>query len=333
MFVLHSYALAVIFCFISMLCWGSWANTQKMTGKNWRFELFYWDYVFGVFLLAAAGALTVGMTGTEGRSFFGDISQASSRNIGSAMLGGLIFNAGNISLVAAIDIAGMAVAFPIGVGLSLALGVVLNYVATPVGNAPILFSGVGLIMAAIILDAVAYRRVPGQVRAVTTKGLVLSLAVGFLLAFSYRFTAGSMATNLTEPEAGTLGPYSALFFMSLGVLASNFIFNTIIMKKPFVGEPVHLSRYFEGRGRDHLLGLFGGVIWSFGMLTNLVASGQAGFPISYGLGQGATMVAALWGVFIWKEFKGAPGGTDRLLTLMFLGYVAGLVLIIVARVV
>lgn len=331
MFVLHSYPLAVIFCFISMFCWGSWANTQKMTDKRWRFELFYWDYVFGVVLLSIIGALTLGSSGSEGRSFIEDVKQADTRNILSAVLGGVIFNAGNILLVAAIDIAGMAVAFPVGVGLSLVLGVILNYIATPLGNPLLLFGGVAFITAAIILDSVAYRRVPSQTKAITKKGLLMSVAVGFLLAFSYRFTASSMSTDLVNLEAGKLGPYAALFFMSMGLLISNLLFNTIIMKRPFVGESVSFSEYFKGELRTHSLGLLGGTIWGVGMLFNLIASGQAGFPISYGLGQGATMVAALWGVFVWKEFKEAPN-TNSLISLMFLAYIAGLVLIIAARI-
>lgn len=332
MFVLHSYLLAVVFCFISMCCWGSWANTQKMVDKRWRFELFYWDFVFGVVLLSAIGALTLGSNGSEGRGFLEDIRQADVRNVLSAVAGGVIFNAGNILLVAAIAIAGMAVAFPVGVGLSLVLGVILNYVATPLGDPILLFGGVALIAAAIILDSIVYRRVPSQIKGITKKGLIMSVAVGFLLAFSYRFTAGSMSTNLVNLEAGKLGPYAALFFMSMGLLLSNLVFNTIIMKKPFVGEPVSLSEYFKGNFRSHALGLFGGIIWGVGMLFNLIASGQAGFPISYGLGQGATMVAAFWGVFIWKEFKEAPN-TSTLISFMFLAYIGGLVLIIASRIV
>jgi glucose uptake protein len=315
-----------------MCCWGSWANTQKLADKRWRFELFYWDFVFGVVLLAAVGAFTLGSNGSEGRSFIEDLRQADISNILSALTGGVIFNAGNILLVAAIAIAGMAVAFPVGVGLSLVLGVILNYVATPLGDPVLLFVGVGLITAAIILDSIAYRRVPSQIKGITRKGIILSVAVGFLLAFSYRFTAGSMSTDLVTLERGKLGPYAALFFMSMGLLVSNLLFNTLLMKKPFVGEPVALSEYFKGDMRSHAFGLFGGVIWGIGMLFNLIAAGQAGFPISYGLGQGATMVAAFWGVFIWKEFKDAPN-TGTLISLMFLAYIAGLGLIIASRIV
>jgi len=331
MFVLDSYAWAVVFCVITMLCWGSWANTQKLAGRAWRFELFYWDYVLGVFLLSVIMAFTLGSFGESGRSFLLDVSQAHFGNLVSAFVGGIIFNIANILLVAAIAIAGMAVAFPVGIGLALVLGVIVNYVGSPVGNPVILFIGVGLVAMAIVLDAAAYRKLPSQSRGVTTKGLVLSVLCGVLMGFFYRFVAESMSTDFQNLEPGKLGPYSAVFFFSLGLLASNFVLNPIIMKKPFVGDPVAMSEYFKGGLALHSIGVLGGLIWGVGMMFSIIASGQAGFAISYGLGQGATMVAALWGVFIWKEFKEASGSTGLLLALMFLGYLAGLALIIAAR--
>ncbi len=331
MFVLDSYAWAVVFCVITMLCWGSWANTQKLAGRAWRFELFYWDYVLGVFLLSVIMAFTLGSFGDSGRSFLQDVSQADSRNLVSAFVGGIIFNIANILLVAAIAIAGMSVAFPVGIGLALVIGVLVNYVGSPVGNPAILFIGVGLVTMAILLDAAAYRKLPSQSRGVTTKGLVLSVLCGVLMGFFYRFVADSMSADFRNLAPGKLGPYSAVFFFSLGLLVSNFVLNPIIMKKPFVGKPVPMSEYFKGGAGLHSIGILGGLIWGVGMTFSIIASGQAGFAISYGLGQGATMVAALWGVFIWKEFKEAPGSTRPLLTLMFLGYLAGLALIIAAR--
>jgi glucose uptake protein len=333
MFILDSYAWAVVFCIVTMLCWGSWANTQKLAGRAWRFELFYWDYVFGVVLLSVLMALTLGSFGGAGRTFFEDVAQADFENIRSAFIGGVVFNLANILLVAAIAIAGMAVAFPVGIGLALVLGVLINYFATPVGNPVILFLGVGLVAVAIVLDAAAYGKLPSQGRGITTKGLVLSVLCGILMGFFYRFVASSMSTEFENLEPGKLGPYSAVFFFSLGLLASNLILNPIIMRKPFVGDPVPLSDYFKGGPKLHLIGIVGGVIWGIGMMFNIIASGQAGFAISYGLGQGATMIAAFWGVFVWKEFQNAPPPTGLLLALMFIGYLTGLALIILARVV
>lgn len=331
MFVLQSYPWAVVFCVITMLCWGSWANTQKLARKGWRFELFYWDYTLGVLLLTLILGVTLGSYGAAGRSFLADLAQASHSSIYSALLGGAIFNLANILLVAAIDIAGMSVAFPVGIGLALVLGVVVNYVEHPVGNAAFLFAGVALVAVAIILDAVAYRRIPGTAAGVSTKGLVLSVACGILMGFFYRFVAASMYPDFTQPEPGKLGPYAAVFLFSVGIFLSNFVLNTFIMKKPFVGTPVSFTDYFKGGLRAHLTGILGGIIWGIGMSLSIIASGRAGFAISYGLGQGATMVAALWGVFIWKEFRSAPEGTSRLLAAMFVCFLAGLSLIIFAR--
>ncbi|MBN2581378.1 MAG: hypothetical protein JXB10_20520 [Pirellulales bacterium] len=333
MFVLDSYAPAVVFCIITMFCWGSWANTQKLAGKTWRFELFYWDYVLGVFLMSVIFAVSIGSMGSAGRGFWADLSQADSRNIGSALLGGVIFNVANILLVAAIDIAGMAVAFPVGIGLALVLGVVVNYVADPSGNPIWLFLGVALVAVAIVLDAAAYRRLPGAHKGGGMKGLVLSLLCGILMGFFYRFVAAAMPKpdDFALMPAGKLSPYSAMFFFSLGILLSNFLVNTIIMRKPFSGVPLPFSAYFRGTLRDHLWGVVGGMIWAVGMMFSIIAAGKAGFAVSYGLGQGATMVAAFWGVFIWREFRQAPKGTNPLIALMFAGYVVGLGLIIIAK--
>lgn len=331
MFILQSYFPAVIFCFITMLCWGSWANTQKLSRKEWRFELFYWDYVIGVLLLSVLLAITLGSIGTSGRPFFQDIRQAEFSNIVSAMIGGTIFNVANILLVAAIAIAGMAVAFPVGIGMALVLGVIINYIATPVGNPFILFSGVSLVVIAIIIDAAAYKKLPNQVKGASTKGLVLSVLCGVLMGFFYRFVASSMSTDFVTLETGKLGPYSAVCFFSVGVFLSNFIVNTIVMKRPFIGHPVSISHYFKGGLRIHSYGMLGGIIWCVGMSFSIIASGQAGFAISYGLGQGATMIAAIWGVFVWKEFKNAPTGTNKLIASMFFCFVSGLSLIIIAR--
>ena len=328
MFVLQRYAVAVVFCVITMFCWGSWANTQKLAGETWRFELFYWDYVFGVMLMALIFAFTIGSFGRGGRSFLADVRQAKLPHLGSALLGGVIFNAANILLVAAIAIAGMAVAFPVGIGLALVLGVLVNYLKMPKGNPKLLFTGVALIAAAIILCAMAYRLLPDQAADGGTKGLVLALLCGVLMGYFYRFVAASMSKDFVDMEAGKLSPYTAMVFFSLGILLSNFVFNTAIMIKPFTGDPVALTAYFEGTFQDHLWGILGGMIWAVGMTFSIIAFGVAGPAISYGLGQGATLVAALWGVFIWREFQNAPPSATPLIVLMFIGYVVGLGLII-----
>lgn len=329
MFIVENYALAVIFCFITMLCWGSWANTQKLAGKTWRFELFYWDYVIGILVFSLVSALTLGSVGDQGRSFLADLSQASSSNIGSAFLGGIIFNAANILLSAAIAIAGMAVAFPIGIGIALVLGVVINYIGAERGDPMLLFAGVVLVALAIVLNAVAFSKSSKGNKQVSSKGIWLSLVAGVMMSFFYRFIAASMdIDNFVDPAAGKMTPYTAVFIFSCGIFVSNFLFNTILMKKPIEGAPTGYAAYFKGKLSTHMVGVLGGLIWGLGNSFNLIAAGQAGPAISYGLGQGATLIAALWGVFIWKEFKNAPKGTNALLLSMFIFFITGLVLII-----
>jgi len=335
MVTVESYAVAVVMCVITMLCWGSWANTQKLASKEWRFQLFYWDYCIGVLLLTVIFALTLGSMGSAGRTFFADLSQAGGKYIGYALLGGVVFNIANILLVAAIDIAGLAVAFPVGIGIALVEGVIINHMRDPKGNPKLLFLGVAGIVVAILIDAYAYKKLPAQGQKTSGKGIAISVVAGVLMGLFFYLVAASMPPlkAIDAPEhAGKLIPYSALVFFSLGLFLSSFVFNTIVMAKPFVGEPVPFADYFKkGNARLHAVGIAGGIIWSIGMSFAIIAGDSAGYAISYGLGQGATMIAAFWGVFIWREFKGAPKGTNPLLALMFLSYIVGLSLIVYAN--
>lgn len=332
MFIVSNYALAVSFCIVTMLCWGSWSNTQKLAGKTWGHALFYWDYVIGIFLFSIISAFTLGSFGEEGRSFLTDLGQADFGNIGSAIFGGAIFNAANLLLTAAIALAGMSVAFPVGIGLALVLGVIINFIFSSKGDAFLLFSGVGFVIIAIIANAIAYKKMSGTQHAKdATKGIVLALIGGLLMSLFYYFVAASMdLNNFSNPEAGKMTPYTAMFIFSCGVLLSNFVFNTYVMRRPFHGLPVTYSDFFKGKIKIHCVGIIGGCIWGLGNAFNLIAAGTAGAAISYGLGQGATLVAALWGVFIWKEFRGAGKSTHYLLTAMFFFFVLGLGLIIAA---
>lgn len=331
MFIVNSYSLAIVFCVITMLCWGSWGNTQKLASRTWRYEFFYWDYVLGVLLFSILSAFTLGSFGAEGRSFLSDLAQADVFNIGSAFLGGVIFNASNILLSAAIAICGMSVAFPVGVGLALVLGVLINYFGAAKGEPMYIFVGVALITVAIILNGLAYKKALVGSKKVSGKGLFISVAAGVIMAFFYRFVAVSMdLDNFANPAAGKLTPYTAVFIFALGVFASNFLFNTIAMKKPVEGDPVSISGYFKGDMKTHLVGVLGGVIWCIGQSFSLIASGKAGAAISYGLGQGATLVSALWGILIWHEFKGAPKSSDYLNLGMFILFVIGLGFLIYA---
>ena len=331
MFIVQSYPLAIFFCFVTMLCWGSWGNTQKLAAKTWRYELFYWDYVIGLLLFSLLSAFTLGSFGTEGRSFLDDLMQADGRNLFSAFLGGVVFNASNILLAAAVALCGMSVAFPVGVGLALVLGVLINYFGAAKGDPLFIFLGVALIAAAIVMNGLAYRMARTGKRKLTAKGLLISVAAGTIMAFFYRFVASSMdLDSFTAPAAGKMTPYTAVVVFAAGVFVSNFLFNTIAMKCPVEGTPVRPSEYFGGTFRTHLVGMLGGAIWCLGESFSMIASGKAGAAISYGLGQGATLVSALWGILIWKEFRGAPGASVICNAGMFVLFLAGLGLLIYA---
>ncbi|WP_332920439.1 multidrug DMT transporter permease [Persicobacter psychrovividus] len=332
MIVPSSYLISVLLCVITMFCWGSWANTQKLVSKSWPFPLFYWDYALGILILTFLSGMTFGSYGEVGRSFLSDLQQGDLSSFVSAFIGGVVFNLANLLIVAAISLAGMAVAFPVGIGIALVLGVIINYMAAPVGNATVLFTGVAMVTVAIILDAVAYGKLPNQKAGSMKKGLLLSVFGGVLMGFFFRFVAASVSNDFVNPTAGLFTPYSAVFIFSIGVFVSNFLWNSWFMYKPIDGEKSRYSEYFSlGSSRIHLIGILGGVIWAIGMGLSMIASEKAGFAISYGLGQGATMVAAAWGVFIWKEFKGAPKGVNLYIFLMFAFFISGLALIIASR--
>lgn len=331
MFIVNSYLLAVVFCFVTMICWGSWGNTQKLASRNWRYELYYWDYVIGMLIFSLLIAFTMGSFGSEGRHFVDDLAQADWKNVWSIILGGVIFNASNILLSASTSIAGMAVAFPLGVGISMALGTIVNYIGAPQGNPVILFAGVALVVIAVICNGVASGKMQGKANDGARKGILLAFVAGILMSFFYRFVAAAMdLDNFAAPAAGKVTPYTAIVIFSAGVFLSNFIFNTLVMKKPFIGEPLSYKEYFKGDFKTHLVGILGGSIWCLGTAFSYIASGKAGAAVSYALGQGAPMIAAIWGVFIWKEFKGADKKVYGLLMMMFAFFICGLACIITA---
>lgn len=292
---------------------------------------FYWDYVIGLLLFSLVLAFTLGSFGSEGRGFLEDLGQVDRSNLFSAFLGGVIFNASNILLSAAIALCGMSVAFPVGVGLALVLGVLVNYFGAAKGDPLFIFIGVVLIAAAIVMNGLAYKKAQTEKRKLTTRGLLISVAAGIIMAFFYRFVAASMdLDNFVDPAPGKMTPYTAVFVFAVGVFVSNFLFNTLAMRFPVDGAPVRFSDYFKGDFRTHLVGVLGGVIWCLGESFSMIASGKAGAAISYGLGQGATLVSALWGILIWKEFRGAPKVSDRLNAGMFVVFLIGLGFLIYA---
>ncbi len=322
MFTPSSLGIALLMMITSAVCWGSWANTYKGV-KNYRFELFYWDYAVGIFLISLVLAFTMGSSGHDANSFLNNVHSADTSNIIWTMVGGAIFNLANLLLVAAIDMAGLAIAFPVSIGIALVVGVVLSYGLQPKGNLGLLAIGVACAVVAVVLDGKAYGSLPSAGRSTSKKSIVTCIVSGVLMGLWAPFVAHGMT------HGNTLGPYSIAVFLTLGALLSCFIWNIYFMKKPLVGEPVDFSGFFSGPASGHMLGLFGGLIWGTGMVFNLVAANFTGVAISYAIGQSAPMVAALWGVLAWKEFAGAGSRAKLYLALMFVFY--GLAILLVAK--
>jgi glucose uptake protein len=322
MFTPPSLTIALLMMITSAVCWGSWANTYKGT-KNYRFELFYWDYAVGIFLISLVLAFTMGSTGNDSSSFLNNVHLADTSNIASTLIGGAIFNLANLLLVAAIDMAGLAVAFPVSIGIALVVGTVLSYILQPKGNSLFLMTGVACALIAVILDGKSYGSLASTGRSISSKSIVVCIVSGVLMGLWNPF----VAYGATRGHA--LSPYSSVVFLTLGALLSCFIWNLYFMKRPLVGEPVSFSGFFSGPASGHLLGLFGGCIWGLGTMFNVVAGKVTSYAIAYAIGQSAPMVAALWGVFAWKEFDGAGGKAKAYLALMFVFY--GMAIFLIAR--
>jgi len=324
MFLPETYAVTLALMILSMLCWGSWANTLKLC-PNFRFQLFYWDYSLGLFLASILLGLSAGSTGHAGSAFMGAVVGTSPERLIWAFCGGVLFNVANLLLVAAIDVAGLAVAFPVGIGLALVVGAVSSYLVSPAGNPLLLFGGVALVALAIIVDALAYRKRERTAKATTTRGILLSLVAGVLMGSFYPLVARAMRGPV-EPGVSP-GPYAIAFFFAIGVVISTVPANLLLMAKPLDGKArVKGKDYWQAPIAWHIAGIFGGAIWCVGAVANFVASGAhlVGPAVSYSIGQGATMVSALWGVFVWREFAGAPRAAHLLLVLMFVFFLLGL---------
>ncbi len=340
----ETYVAALCLTILTMLCWGSWANSIKLC-PGFRFQLFYWDYAIGMAVGALFWGITAGSMGRAGLPFFADMRQTAAAPMVYAMIGGVIFNVANLLLVAAIEVAGMAVAFPVGIGLALVIGAISNYVIKPVGNPLLLFGGVALVVVAIVLDAAAYRKREDTSKATaagtptdgsssvgrsSARGIVLSLACGVLMGCFYPFVARALNG---EPGRPAPGPYAVTMFFTIGLLISTVPVNWLLMKKPLDGkEPVSGADYWKAPVGWHLAGTLGGAIWLTGGVANFLASGThlVGPAVSYSIGQGATMVSACWGVFVWREFAGAPRAATVLLVLMFAFFLAGLTAVALA---
>ena len=326
MYYCSNYVTAVLLCVVTMFCWGSWGNTQKLAGKTWRFELFYWDYVLGLVIFALLAGFTAGSLGGGPWSFLENMKSSSPSQWVWPFLGGIVFNASNILLSAAIAVAGMSVAFPVGVGLALVGGTVANWFVDGKGNPWLIWTGLAIIVASIVCNALAFKSKQNAAggaadSSTVKKGLALAICAGLLMSWFSPLVNRVVDMDFANaaPAAGRMTPYSAFF-----------VFNTIMMKKPVSGEPVNGAEWFKGSPFVHLVGILGGSIWATGTLLSFVTAGTAGAAIAYALGQGATLVSALWGILVWREFKGAPKKAGVLNFAMIILFLAGIALIIAA---
>jgi glucose uptake protein len=321
----QAYTAVLAFMVISMLCWGSWANTRKLTA-GYPFALFYWDYVAGILVGSLLWGFTLGSIHGGPASFIANLTNSNLSHVLYALAGGIVFNIANLLLVAAIDIAGMAVAFPVGIGLALIVGVLLNYIVRPAASPLFIFSGVALVAVAIVLDALAYRLRESHGK-VSTRGVVLSIVSGLLM--------GTFFPLVTKSTIGVhaLGPYAVAFVFAIGVAFCSLPLNSYLMRHSLTGEPpATFAQYASAKTSWHFWGLLGGLVWCTGAVASFVASGVnlVGPAVSYALGQGATMISAFWGVFVWREFASAPLASRKLIPWMFLFFLIGLGAIAVA---
>lgn len=320
MFVPMTFHAALLMTILSTICWGSFANTFKGT-RNYRFELYYWDYALGIFLVSLLLAFTMGSYRDGASAFLANLRGADGINLFYAALGGFIFNIANTLLIAGIEMVGLAIAYPVSIGIALVEGVVLSYALQPRGNPALLAAGIGMAVVALILVGKSYGALRAGAGAVSRRGVVVCIISGLLMGIFAPFVTRAMT------RGATLTPYTTAVCLTFGALVCCFFFNTILMRKPITGTPVAAADYFRAPASYHVLGLLGGGIWGLGTVCNFVAASLVGVAISYAIGQASPMVACLWGVFAWKEFRGANAKAKGYLAAMFAAYVLALVLI------
>jgi glucose uptake protein len=335
----QTHAAVLFLMILSLFCWGSWANTYKLAGK-WRYELYYFDFAAGVALAAFLYAFTVGNLGYDGFSFLDDLMHAGKRQWLYGLMAGVIFNLANMILMSAISVAGMAVAFPVGIGVATIVGTVLAYAANSTGTAALLSAGCVLLAAGVAAAALAYRfhallrhealaragKAASTRRPSSIKGIVLALVSGLLMSLFV-----PLVDSARQSEIG-LGPYAVAVVFAIGVFVSTFVFNVFLMNLPVEGEPLEVLDVLKSTPKQHLLGMGGGALWCTGMVSSLAAAAapanaHVGTVAGYFLAQGFALIAALWGVLLWKEFKGSDLRVKTLVVFMFLLFVCGLLVL------
>lgn len=327
MWLPQTFSSALILMILSTCFWGSWANSYK-GARNYPFELFYWDYILGVVLCSWIFGLTLGSNGASGEPLLANLLAANSANWVYALIAGAIFNVANLLLVAAVDIAGLAVVFPIAIGIALVEGVVLSYALQPKGRLLYLSAGIVLAIAAVLFDARAYRMLAARnvigtatAKSDSSTGIAVSLISGVLMGAFAPFVTGAMT------HGHALTPYSVAALFSVGALMCCFVVNVYFMKRPIQGAPVTFAGYWTAGAHNHLFGVLGGIAWGLGGCFNFIAAGLVGVPISYAIGQSAPLIAAVWGVLVWREFSSARRSAWVSLGWMFVLYVTAITVI------
>ena len=323
MFIPHSTETALLLIVVSMLCWASWPNLLRAL-PQWRLEFFYVDYTLGFLLTVLLIGATAGSAGGFGLDFLDRFATAGMREAGLALLAGFLWNTGNIFLLNSIMIAGLAVAFTIGAVLAIMLGVGISYWAQPIGHPGWLLAGSVVLIVAACANAQAYRKLGGVSSRHKSLGIALALAAGVLVGVFPPFIAGA----ITGP--GALDSYVVSIYFMLGAAIATLIGMPILVARPFIGEPGSMKGYLQGRTSWHVMGLLAGAIWCIGTVANFVSAGLVGVAISWGIGSGAPMVGALWGILLWKEFKGADTYSRTLITVSLVLYTTGVVLVAIA---
>lgn len=319
MYLPESFSISLFLLVLSMICWGSWANAFNLCRGKYRFELFYWDYAIGVLLASLAYYATMG-PGIVGLLEFNP-----NANFGWAILAGVVFNFGNVFLVAAISITGLAVAFPVCIGLALLLGVGLSWWISPQISGLPLVVGSLLLLLAMVLDAAAYRTLTRD-SVFSARGVVIAVIGGLFM--------GAFPPSLQKAMLGpaALDSYSASLMLAVGIFLCSLSTNWIFMRWPIAGgTSIGMEGYYRAPLHYHLLGIGGGVIWVSGLVFNAIAARNVSVAVSYACGTGATLVAALWGVWVWKEFRGASAKCYWFLAGMFVAFLSGIVIIAWAK--
>jgi len=332
----QTYPVVLALMILSLVCLGSWAAMFKLAGR-WRFELFYLDFAVGLIAAAAIYGFTVGNLGFDGFNFLDDLQHAGKRQWLFAFLAGVIFNLANMLLIAAVSVAGMAVSFALGIGIAVLVGTGLAAASRPPSNTLMLTLGCILMLTCVVVAAASDRmleiarhevlaragRATSTRRPSSIKGILLAAVAGVLM--------GVYSPLLEKARGGEvgMGPYALTAMFALGAFFTSPIFDIFFMNLPVQGEPLDFGMIVNTSAKQHLLGLLSGVIWCTGALAAMVAASvpdeiRAGPVLSYMLEHSWPVLAALWGILAFREFKEGDARVSILGVLMLVLFLCAL---------